>query len=62
MKSSLLALCLLTMLMGGCVRVDIGDTVPTVGEELIQLEQARQLGALSEEEFRQLRLAVVSRI
>lgn len=52
----------LAVLMTGCVRVDVGDNLPTVGEELVDLQQAHALGAVSEEEFRNLRRAILARL
>ncbi len=51
----------LALAMGGCVRIDIGDTVPTLGEELIDLQNAKDLGALTEEELASLRRMVLAR-
>ena len=60
MKSRVIVL-LLLMALGGCVRIDIGDTVPTLGEELMSLERARAAGIVTEEELSSLRLAVLAR-
>ena len=49
-----LVLSLLT-LMQGCIRVDTGTTVPTIGDQIIDLARAKQSGLISEEEFRQLK-------
>ena len=44
------------MVLSGCVRVDIGDSKPTLGEQIIDLYQAKQAGVISESEFKMLRL------
>jgi len=65
MKSRrLLLLLFLTgaVLTTGCVRVDVGDEMPTIGEELVELQQAKHLGAITDEEFKRLRKAVLARL
>lgn len=44
------------LMLGGCVRVDIGDSKPTLGQQMVDLYQARQAGAISESEFKTLRV------
>lgn len=47
----LLAISVLT----GCVRVDTGTSAPTLGEQLVDLARAKDLGLLSDEEFSRLK-------
>ncbi len=51
----------LLMALPGCVKIDIGDKVTeaNIGEELISLSEARELGVLTELEFRQLRRKLI---
>ena len=49
MTSSALIL-LVAVLATGCVRVDIGDNLPTLGEQLQDLDNAKELGLVDEEE------------
>lgn len=44
------------VVLSGCVRVDIGDSKPTLGEQIMDLYQAKQAGVISEAEFKSLRL------
>ena len=62
MKSRMLVLLFVCLAVSGCVRIDIGDSLPTIGEELIQLDQAQELGAITDEEFRRMRVALLSRL
>lgn len=61
MKSRL-TIILAVLFVSGCVRVDVGETLPTIGEELVELENARQLGAVTEEEFKKVRRAILTRL
>ena len=61
MKSSALIL-LVAVLATGCVRVDIGDNLPTLGEQLQDLDNAKELGLVDEEEFRKLRKQLITRL
>lgn len=54
MKFRIVAILAAVLLLGGCVRVDIGDHLPTLGEQIIDLYKAKELGAISEAEFRRL--------
>ncbi|HKI75554.1 MAG TPA: hypothetical protein VJ998_12950 [Pseudomonadales bacterium] len=52
---------LLVLLMGGCVRVDIGGTQqPTLGKQLIDLHTAKQAGAITAAEFDRLQSKVLT--
>lgn len=53
--------CMLLMALPGCVKIDIGDkiTAANIGEELTSLSEARELGVLTELEFRQLRRKLI---
>ncbi len=63
MKYRVWALIILACLAtSGCVRIDIGDDLPSIGEQLIDLEQARHLDAISDEEFKRLRRAILARL
>lgn len=54
-KLKLIAACALVLLMQSCIKVNTGTTVPTLGEQLIDLGRAKQLGELSDKEFAELR-------
>ena len=60
MKSSVLIL--LAVLATGCVRVDVGDNQPTLGEQLQDLDHAKELGLVDEEKFRKLRKQLITRL
>ena len=46
---------LLVVLCTGCVRVDTGDVIPTLGEQIMDLAKARESGVISDEEFRSMK-------
>ncbi|MEX0942139.1 MAG: SHOCT domain-containing protein [Pseudomonadales bacterium] len=52
----------IVLLLQGCVRVDIGEHAPTLGDQLLDLYEARELGAITEAEFERLRRRLVSSI
>jgi hypothetical protein len=56
-------LLLLTVSMGGCVRIEIGDhlTSPTLGKQLVDLDTAFQQGALDLMEFTRARDLLLGR-
>jgi hypothetical protein len=63
MKSRIPALILATLLLGGCVRIDIGgDQKPTIGKQLIDLYRARETGAISDTQFKRLQVAILEAI
>ncbi|MCZ6504110.1 MAG: hypothetical protein O6945_16560 [Gammaproteobacteria bacterium] len=43
----------------GCVRVDAGSTIPTVGARIFDLVEAHENGLISDEEFQSLRRALI---
>lgn len=47
------------VLLHGCVRVDIGEHAPTLGDQLIDLYEAREMGAITQAEFEDLRRRLV---
>ena len=54
-------LMLVTLLtLSSCVRVQTGSIAPTIGRQVIDLVKAKELGAISEEEFRKARLRVLA--
>jgi len=59
---SLLLAALAAAAVSGCVRIDIGDESPTIGQELVDLERARDVGTITEAEFDRLRKTIVSRL
>ena len=60
-RTVLLVLMVLAVLLNtGCVRVETGDSRPTIGEQIVDLVKAREIGAISEEEFHQMRRRVMS--
>ncbi len=59
-KLKVIAVCLLILLTQSCIKVNTGTTVPTLGEELIDLGKAKQLGELTDQEFRELRRKVLA--
>ncbi|MFT6017097.1 MAG: hypothetical protein ACI809_002867, partial [Candidatus Azotimanducaceae bacterium] len=44
----------------GCVKVDTSSRTPTLGAEIIDLSKAKELGKLSEQEYRELRRKVLA--
>lgn len=46
--------------LSGCVRVETGRVAPTIGKQVIDLVNAKELGAISEEEFRKARLKLLA--
>ncbi|MDG1205020.1 MAG: hypothetical protein P8N51_06575 [Pseudomonadales bacterium] len=46
--------------LSSCVRVESGSVAPTIGTQVIDLVKAKELGAISEEEFRKARLRVLA--
>ena len=50
MKSRVIVL-LGVMLLSSCVRVDVGDNRPTLGDELRDLARARDAGTITDAEF-----------
>ena len=43
-----------------CVRVETGDVEPTIGEQMIDLVRAREVEAISDEEFKKMRRKVLT--
>ena len=41
--------------MSACIQVDTSTKEPTIGDQIIDLVKAKNLGAISEQEFKQLR-------
>lgn len=60
MKFSILILVI--TLGSGCVRVDTGDALPTLGDQILDLDQARQSGLISEQEFQSTRRKILASI
>lgn len=60
MKFEILAVLMAMLFLGGCVRVDIGDRLPTLGEQIIDLYKAKEVGAISEAEFKRLLIELTS--
>jgi hypothetical protein len=61
---ALLVLALALPLFGGCIAVEShqpGRTNPTVGQQLIDLQKARDSGAMSETEYQQQRAKVLAK-
>jgi hypothetical protein len=54
-----LLLLALTLNLSGCVRVDTGSPVPTLGEQLLDLAKARERGVISDDEFARLRVELL---
>jgi len=54
-----LLLLALTLNLSGCVRVDTGSPVPTLGEQIMDLAKAHERGAISQEEFARLRIELL---
>jgi hypothetical protein len=54
-----LLLLALTLNLSGCVRVDTGSPVPTLGEQIMDLAKAHERGAISQEEFARLRIVLL---
>jgi hypothetical protein len=50
-----LLLLLVTLNLGGCVRVDSGSPAPTLGEQIMDLAKARERGVITQDEFALLR-------
>ena len=46
---------LIVLCLSGCVRVDIGEHAPTIGEQLMDLYQAHEIGAVTDAEFARIR-------
>lgn len=44
----------------GCIKVDTGTRQPTMGSELIDLARAKEMGNLSEQEFREMKRKVLA--
>ena len=44
----------------GCVRIETGSVAPIIGKQAIDLVNAKELGAISEEEFRKARLRLLA--
>ena len=56
-----LALVLASLLLGGCVRVDIGgDHKPTLGKQMMDLYQSREAGAIDNDQFKRLQVKILS--
>lgn len=57
--NKILAVLSAIVLLHGCVRVDVGEHAPSLGRQLIDLYEARELGAITEAEFEDLRRRLV---
>ena len=60
MNFRLIVLLLALLSLSGCVRVESGRVAPTIGKQVIDLVNAKELGAISEEEFRKARLRLLA--
>jgi hypothetical protein len=54
-----LLLLALALNLSGCVRVDTGSPVPTLGEQILDLAKARERGVISDDEFARLRVELL---
>ena len=59
-KARFLALGLLVLTTTACIKVDTSSHSPTMGSELIDLSRAKEMGKLSEQEFKELRRKVLA--
>jgi hypothetical protein len=50
---------IILLALGGCVRVDIGDNLPTVGEQLMDLYDAHASGVINDAEFKKMKARVL---
>ncbi|MBL4679480.1 MAG: hypothetical protein JKY88_02005 [Pseudomonadales bacterium] len=57
MKSRIKIILMILLIQGAsaCVRVDTGTNMPTIGDQIIDLVKAKNMGVITEEEFKQLR-------
>jgi len=55
----LLVLAIVTVSMVGCVRIDIGDSKPTLGDQLVDLYAAKKSGVITDAEFENLRDQII---
>ena len=59
MKSKLIIAILAVVVSTGCVRITQGGKeIPTLGEQIMELTEAYENGAITEQEFRDLRRKV----
>ena len=59
LKIALIAVVLLSM--SACIRVDTSTKEPTIGDQIIDLVKAKQMGVISEQEFKRLRSMALAR-
>jgi len=54
-KLKLLLVVLLIQSTSACIQIDTSTTTPTIGDQIVDLVKAKNLGAISEEEYERLR-------
>ena len=62
MKFSALGCLLVLASMSGCVRVELGEQRPTLGEEIRDLVEAREDGYLDDDEYMTLKHKLLRRL
>ena len=55
-----MAILLVLFSVTSCVRVETGNVMPTMGEQVIDLVKAKEIGAITEEEFKKARLRLLA--
>ena len=58
MKSRILVV-LLVCAISACVRIDIGDNIPTIGRQIADLTEAYESGLISSDEFRDMKRKIM---
>jgi hypothetical protein len=56
----LLMIASLSFGLASCIKVDTSSSMPTMGSELIDLSRAKELGKLTDEEFKIMRRKVLA--
>ena len=62
MKSKIQLILIALLLLSGtaCVKVDTSAKSPTIGSEIIDLSRAKAIGALTDQEYQELRRKVLA--
>lgn len=60
MNFKLVAIILVLLSVSSCVRVETGNMAPTIGKQVIDLVKAKEIGAITEEEFQKARLRLLA--
>lgn len=57
MKSNFKIVLMVLLIHGAsaCVQIDTSTDIPTIGDQMVDLDNAKNLGIITEEEFEQLR-------